>query len=47
MITLYGMPRSRALRVAWVLEELGASAPFLYVTLPRHSVSSFSLISHH
>lgn len=28
MITLYGIPRSRALRVAWVLEELGGDWDF-------------------
>lgn len=33
MITLYGMPRSRALRVAWVLEELGAEWAFSFVDM--------------
>lgn len=35
MITLYGMPRSRALRVAWVLEELGTDWAFSFVDMNK------------
>lgn len=31
MITLYGMPRSRSLRVSWLLEELGLEWRYHYV----------------
>ncbi|MCH1929333.1 glutathione S-transferase [Shewanella sp. A25] len=35
MITLYGMPKSRALRVAWVLEELGVDWNFSFVDMNK------------
>lgn len=35
MITLYGTPRSRALRVAWVLEELGVDWDFSFVDMTK------------
>lgn len=35
MITLYGTPRSRALRVAWVLEELGVDWEFSFVDMNK------------
>ena len=35
MITLYGTPRSRALRVAWVLEELGQAWQFSFVDMMK------------
>lgn len=35
MITLYGVPRSRTLRAAWVLEELGIDWQFVFVDMGK------------
>lgn len=35
MITLYGMPRSRSLRVSWLLEELGLDWQYHYVDFAK------------
>jgi glutathione S-transferase len=47
MITLYGTPRSRALRVAWVLEELGVDWDFSFVDMTKgaHRSAAFLAIN--
>jgi glutathione S-transferase len=35
MITLYGMPKTRATRIVWALEEIGADYRFIPVDLAR------------
>lgn len=47
MITLYGFPRSRSLRVAWVLEELGLEYAYRHVDLGRGEGQSEAFLARH
>ncbi len=45
MITLYGTPRSRALRVSWMLEELGLAWQFEYIDFAKSDNRSEAFLS--
>ena len=45
MITLYGTPRSRALRVSWLLEELGIDWTFSFINFSKGDNRSDSFLA--
>jgi glutathione S-transferase len=47
MITLYGFPNSRSLRVAWTLEELGLEYAYRHVDLARGEGQSEAFLARH
>ncbi|WP_108446139.1 glutathione S-transferase family protein [Halomonas denitrificans] len=47
MITLYGFPKSRSLRVAWALEELGLEYAYRHVDLGRGEGQSEAFLARH
>lgn len=47
MITLYGFPNSRSLRVAWALEELGLTYDYRHVDLGRGEGQSEAFLRRH